>query len=203
MKFKSILDNIQNEGQLAINQIEADTKRQIDTINRAAEENAEKQRSRILTDGRARLNRETAIIEQQAAVKSLRIHADARQKLIDTALEESRQLFPAIRTRSDYSIILLKLIKEVIKSLTPSLLEGQRIIMYFDERDHSIVEKIMKEQHFDVETRFEITTAGGCTGETGDGKVSSQNTIESRFLRAGALLQKKLSLYFEDKVTSA
>ena len=101
MKFKSILDNIQNEGQLAINQIEADTKRQIDTINRAAEENAEKQRSRILTDGRARLNRETAIIEQQAAVKSLRIHADARQKLIDTALEESRQLFPAIRTRSD------------------------------------------------------------------------------------------------------
>jgi len=202
MKFKTILDNIQNEGQIAIQRIEADTKREIDEINRSAEGNAEKQRSRILADGRARLSRETAIIEQQAAVKSLQVHADARQKLIDAVLTETRKSFSSIRSRSDYPSILVKLIDEAIKSLSPSLLEGQRIIMHFDERDHLTIEKIMREQLSDLETRFDLKTDGGCYGETSDGKVSTYNTIESRFQRAVALLQQKLSLYFEDKVSS-
>jgi V/A-type H+-transporting ATPase subunit E len=202
MKFKTILDNIQNEGRSAIHRIEADTKRQIEEINRTTEESAEKQRSRILADGRARLSRETALIEQQAAVKSLQIHADARQKLIDSVLAETRQAFSDIRSRADYPRILFNLVEEVISSLSPSLINGQRIILHFDDCDQETIRDLMESHQFDVETRFDLKTDGGCFGETSDGKVTSNNTLDSRFQRASALLQQKLSLYFEEKVSS-
>ena len=202
MDLQAILDGIRAQGQQEIKRIEADAKKQVEEINQSAKINAEKQRKRIIADGRGRLNRETALIQQQAAVQSLKIHADARQKLIEVVLENTKKAFPAIRKRKDYPSILSKLVNEVIQSITPSLLEGQRIILHFDKRDKTTTEKIIKDKKYDVNTKYDLESAGGCTGETDDEMVTTLDTIESRFTRANDVLQQNLSIFFEEKISS-
>ncbi len=202
MDFQAILDGINAEGQQEIKRIEADAKKQAEEIRQTAEKNAEKQRKRIVSDGKARLNRESALIQQQAAVQSLKIHADARQKLIEAVLENTKEAFPDIRKRKEYPSILSQMVDEVIQSISPSLLEGQRIILHFDKRDKTIAEKIIKEKKYDVDTKFDLQSAGGCTGETDDEMVTTLDTIESRFTRANDILQQNLSIFFEEKISS-
>jgi vacuolar-type H+-ATPase subunit E/Vma4 len=202
MDFQAILDGIKAEGQQEIERIQADAKKQAGEINQTAKQNAEKQRKRILADGRTRLNRETALIQQQAAVQSLKIHADSRQHLIEATLENTKKAFPAIRKRKDYPAILSRMVNEVIQSVTPSLLEGQRIIIHFDKRDKTVAEKIIKENKYHIDTKFDLESAGGCTGETDDELVTTLDTIESRFSRANDVLQQNLSVFFEEKISS-
>lgn len=199
MDFLAILDGIKTEGQLQIQKINDEAENRIAEINRNAENTAGIQRKRILSDGRARLNRECALIDQQASVQCLKIHADARQSLIDIVLNHTQVSFQHIRERKDYTDILSSLIEEVIDSLLPSLLKNQTIILHFDNRDEMVIKKIIKNQKHSVELQFDIKTNGGCIGETGDGLVKVLNTIESRFERANSLIQQKLSVFFEEK----
>jgi vacuolar-type H+-ATPase subunit E/Vma4 len=201
MDFQAILDGIQAEGLQEIKRINADAKKQIEEINESAEKNAEKQRRRIIADGRARLNREVALIQQQAAVQSLKIHADARQKLIEEVLDNTKKTFPSIRKRKDYPTFLSQMVEEVIHSITPSLLEDQRITLHFDKRDKKIAEDIIKKQKYDVDVAYDLESAGGCTGETEDELVTTLDTIESRFDRADDILKQRLSVFFEEKIS--
>jgi len=202
MDFTAILDGIEAEGKQQIQKIENETSRILNDINRTAESLAGERRERILFDGRTRLNRERTLIEQQAAVHALKVHADARQKLIETALKNVQQSFESIRSRKDYEIFLSNTVDEVISSLTPSLIENQGIVLHFDPRDTRTVEKIMTHSNTPITIRFDIKTSGGCTGESDDGHVVTLNTIESRFAHAGQMIQQELSIFFEDKISS-
>jgi vacuolar-type H+-ATPase subunit E/Vma4 len=201
MDFTAILDGIEAEGQLQVQKIEKDAAKALNEINHAAENMAGERRDRILFDGRARLNRERALIEQQASVQTLKVHADARQKLIESALEKAQRSFDSIRRRKDYKQFLSNTVDEVIASLTPSLLENQGIVIHFDTRDKETAEKILAKTKSVVEIRFDITTSGGCTGESEDGQVITLNTIESRFNHASQMIHQELSVYFEEKIS--
>lgn len=202
MKLQAILDGIQAQGLLEIDRIQKEAQRQIDEINQAAEKNAGQQRLRILADGRARLNREIALINQQAAVRALQIHADARQKLIQEVLDAVRENLPSIRKRKDYKDILSRMIEDVMDSLSPSLLEGQSIILHFDPRDRDLVQALLQKRGQQTDILFDEESSGGCVGETSDALVITRNTIESRFERAHQILQQSLSVFFEEKVSS-
>jgi len=203
MEFQAILDGIEAEGQLQIGRIEEDAKRQIAQINQSAEKDGDKQKKRILSDGRARFNRECALIDQQASVQCLQIHADARQSLIEAVLKDTRDAFPALRERKDYPDFFSRMVDETIETLTPSLLEGQKIILRFDSRDKAMAERILKNKEYPVELKLDINSYGGCHGETGDGMVLTRNSIESRFEQARSYLQQKLSVFFEGKISSS
>lgn len=201
MKFQAILDGITSEGLLQIRNIENEAGKSIAEIEESARQAASVQRNRILADGRARLNRECALIEQQATVQALQIHADARQKLIDATLENIENRFSEIRGSHAYEDFLALTIIEVDASLKPSLLENQRMTLHFDAKDKTLAEKIIAEKGINTDARFDILCQGGCTGETGDGMVVTRNTIESRFERANTILQQTLSRFFEEKIT--
>lgn len=202
MDIQAILDGIESSGKQQIKQIEEDAKFQVSQINLKARQEAGEQENRILSDGRTRLNREQALIEQQAVVRSLQIRADARQVLIEEVLEKVKHNIGSIRERNDYPLILSQLIDETLKALQPSLLEGQRIIIHFDELDKTAVAELQKKVKLPMELKFDIQCSGGSLAETEDQLVSVQNTIESRFEHASAALQQKLSILFEGKSTS-
>lgn len=200
MEFKAILDGIEAEGRIQIQKIEKETAKALKEINQTAETIAGERRDRILFDGRTRLNRERALIEQQASVQALKVHADARQQLIEGTLEMVQEYFKSIRQRQDYEEFLSNTIDEVMSSLRPSLLENQGIVFHFDPRDKKAVDKIFSKTDPTVAIRYDITTAGGCTGESEDGQVVALNTIESRFTHASQTIQQELSVFFEEKI---
>ena len=131
MDLEAILEGIESAGKQQIQKIEADAKSQVNQINLKAREDASDQEKRILHDGRARLNREQALIEQQSVVRSLQIHADARQELIEAVLEKVRGNFGSLRKRTGYPKILAHLVDETLTALQPSLLDGQSIVIHF------------------------------------------------------------------------
>jgi vacuolar-type H+-ATPase subunit E/Vma4 len=200
--LQAILDGIESAGRQRIKAIETDAKFQVSQINLKARQEAGEQENRILSDGRARLNREQALIEQQAVVRSLQIRADARQVLIGEVLKKVKLNLGKVRERKDYPQILGQLVDETLKALQPSLLEGQRIIIHFDQLDKAAATELKKKANLPMELLFDIQCSGGCTAETDDELVSVKNTIESRFERASAALQQKLSIYFEGKSAS-
>jgi vacuolar-type H+-ATPase subunit E/Vma4 len=117
-------------------------------------------------------------------------------------LEKVQQYFESIRFRKDYQQFLSITIDEVTSSLRPSLLENQGIVCHFDPRDKDAVEKIFGESDPTITIRYDISTCGGCTGESEDGQVITRNTIESRFSHAGQMIQQELSVFFEEKIHS-
>lgn len=202
MGLQAILDGIESAGKQQIKQIEEDAKFQVSQINLKAQQEAGEQEKRILSDGRARLNREQALIEQQAVVRSLQIHADARQVLIEEVLEKVNHNLGRFRERKDYPLILNQLVGETLKALLPALLEGQSAIIHFDELDKAAAAECLKKVKLPLESKFDIQCSGGCVAETEDKLVSVKNTIESRFEHASAALQQKLSIFFEGKSAS-
>ncbi len=202
MDLQAILDGIESAAKHQIKQIEEDAKFQVSQINLKAREETGEQEKRILSDGRARLNREQALIEQQAVVRSLQIHADARQMLIEEVLQKVKHKTGSFRDRKDYPLILGRLVDETLKALHPSSLDGQPMIIHFDEKDKSAAAELLDKVEFPLVSKFDIQCSGGCVAETEDQLVTVKNTIESRFERASAALQQRLSIFFEGKNTS-
>lgn len=199
MDLQTILDGIEGACKQQIRQIDENASERIDQITLKARQEAGEQEKRIVFDGRARLNREQALIAQQAVVRSLQIHADARQVLIEEVLQAVRSKIDQIRGRKDYAGILAQLVNETIEGLQPSLMKGQQIVIHFDEHDKGTTKEILKKYTLPLEANYDIHCAGGCTAETEDKMVSVSNTLESRFEQASSVLQQKLSIFFEGK----
>jgi vacuolar-type H+-ATPase subunit E/Vma4 len=203
IEISTINDGIVEVGQNQIEQIEISAEKQIAGIRSKAEAEANIQKNRILKDGKARLNRTRAVIEQQSIMQSLQIHADARQELIDRVIAKAKDRITTARTKEKYSEILNTLVLDAIQALEPSLLEKQNIILHFDERDEAISKNILKTLKKNVTPKYDLSCDGGCIAESEDGLVSTLNTFESRFQRSLAMIQQILSVFFERKMSTS
>ena len=203
IEISTIIDGIVEAGQNQIEQIEVSAEKQITDIRSKAEAEAFFQKNRILKDGRARLKRMRAVIEQQSIMQSLQIHADARQELIDRVIADAKERIAEARLQGKYSEILNTLVLDAIQALEPSLLENQKIILRFDKQDEAISKKIIKTLEKNVILKYDLSCAGGCIAESEDGLVSTLNTFESRFQHSLAKIQQTLSVFFERKISTS
>ncbi len=202
MELEAILDGIRKAGKQQIALIEQDADRQASEIISKAQAEAEVQKKRILTDGKTRLNREQAMIEQQALIQALQVHADARQNLIEEVMAKVRERLPGMRKSRDYEKILPILVEEALSSIEPSTKKNQKIILHFDPQDKGIVEQIVKKYKEPLSIQYDIHCSGGCNAETEDGKVFAMNTLDSRFEHSLPFIKQKLSIFFERKSTA-
>ncbi len=202
MEFNAILDGIQKAGQQQIDQINREAERQTSQIIVKINKDAEFQKKRILDDGKAHLNREQAMIEQQAIIQSLQIHADARQDLIESVIKKASDGFANLRDSDSYGSILEAMINEAVNCIRPSLVNDQKIVLHFDPRDKALLKKILKKFDQAIDAQFDIECSGGCNAETEDGLVLALNTIESRYCHAEPYIKQNLSLFFERKFSS-
>ena len=203
MELEAILDGIRKAGRQQVALIEQEADRQASDILSKAQNDAETQKKRILADGKARLNREQALIEQQALIQALQIHADARQNLIEAVMGKVKERMPDVRKRGDYAEILEKLTAEALDFIEPSKLKGQRIILHFDARDRALAESIVKKYDQPIMVQFDLQCTGGCNAETEDGKVFTLNTLDSRLEHSLPSIKQKLSIFFERKCSSS
>lgn len=199
MELEAILDGIRKAGKQQIALIGQEADRQSSEIVSKAQSDAEIQERRILTDGKTRLNREQALIEQQALIQALQIHADARQNLIEEVMVKVQDRMPELRDSKHYAKILAKLVDEALKSIEPSTKKGQKIIVHIDPRDKGIAEKVTADFDKPVTVQYDIQCSGGCNAETEDGKVLAMNTLDSRLEHSLPYIKQKLSIFFESK----
>ena len=203
MELDAILDGIKKAGEQQIAQIEREAEQQSSQILGKVQSEAEGQKNRILSDGKTRLNREQALITQQAVIHALQIHADARQTLIEDVLVQVQDRFKELRKDKDYEKVLSNLVAETMQSITPSLLPDQQIVLHFDPRDKKIAERTIEGYEQPISIQYDIECSGGCNAETDDSKVYVLNTVESRFEHAEPYIRQNLSIFFERKYASS
>ena len=200
-EFRAILESISEVGRNQIEEIEAAANRKIGLIQSKAEAEANILRNHILSNQQIHLERSCAVIEQQAIMKALQLHADARQQLISKALDKARKQLSLIRGQAGYKKLLKKFVQDAIQAVEPSLLKKQKIILHFDKRDEASAQEIITEMNYQVIINYDIHCSGGCIAESEDLLVKSLNTIESRFQRSLPLIQQELSIFFEKNIS--
>ena len=203
IEIKSIIDGVFEAGQRQINMIEDEAEKKVGEIRSRAEAEANVQKHRILKDGQARLNRTSALIEQQAVMQALQLHAGARQRLIEIVLEKAKEKMSTVRNDKRYKNILKLLVLDAVNAIKPSLLDGQKVILHFNEQDKAIAKGLVKELDEQVIPMYDISCQGGCVAESEDELVRTLNTFESRFQHSLPLIQQTLSIFFERKISTS
>jgi vacuolar-type H+-ATPase subunit E/Vma4 len=198
MPLDAILNGIHQIAQQQIAEINKQAQLQLraDKVKTAAE--VEAIRNNALLEGKSRISKKQALLDQQTKLKSLQILANARQELIERVLNGLQVELKNFRVEPGYSLVLSELIDQAIDALKPSLLPEQKIQLLLDKRD---VEKIpvKQKENPSIQVVFDLDCFGGCVAQSEDGKVRVLNTLEDRFSRALPLLQTQLSIYFDQK----
>jgi len=203
MELDVILDGIRKKEHQEIKRIESEAENQISQIQKKTIQEADIQKNRILSDGRIKLNRDKALIAQQAEMQALKTHADARQVLIENVLNKVKDRFCEIRARKDYPRILENLIDETVRAILPSLFEDGRIFLHLDKKDLEIAKRIIRNFDKSIELVDDLRINGGCIAETDDQMVTVKNTLDSRFFHAEDKIWQDLSLFFEEKASAS
>jgi len=203
IEIQAIIDGIFEAGQQQISEIEGAAEKKVDEIRSKAEAEANVLKKRILKDGQARLNRASALIEQQAVMQALQLHAGVRQGLIENVLEKVKEKMSTVRNDKRYKKILEMLAVDAANAIKPSLLDGQKVILHFNEQDKAIAKSFVKELGEQVIPKYDISCQGGCIAESEDGLVRTLNTFESRFQHSLPLIQQTLSIFFERRIPTS
>ena len=203
IEIKAIIDGVFEAGQQQIITIEDEAEKKITEIRSRAEAEANVQKNRILKDGQTRLNRTSALIEQQAVMQALQLHAGARQRLIEVVIEKAKEKMSTVRNDERYKKILELLVLDAVNAIKPSLLNGQKVILHFNKQDKAITKSFVKELDEQVIPVYDISCQGGCVAESEDGLVRTLNTFGSRFQHSLPLIQQTLSIFFERKISTS
>ena len=201
MEFESILDGIEKIADTQIAEIKQQTDQRIKDIQASYKKEAEEIRSNLEQEGHVRLNREAALIKQQAEMQYLQTISDARQKLIQATLDQVKDKLEKTRdSKEDYKKLLSFLIEEAIDDLQPSLGNDHTIILSCSSKDKDLVKGFKADPVYTIQFNFDLDCWGGCNASSADGKVCVYNTLNDRYQRAVPILQQKLSLFFNEKM---
>ena len=202
MDLEKILEQIKTETEREVQAILADGQKQVEDLLQKAKDEVEGTRQRILQDAKYRQQRESALIMRQGIMQTLRLQAEARQKLIDAAMQEASEKLEKLYAREDYASILNRFAREALMDLEPSLLPGQKVILRFDPKDERVpIEKFGLDGHM-CEHRYDLKTTGGCIAQSEDGKVIVYNTIEARTKNGLNLLRQQMWQMFERRMNA-
>lgn len=201
MDLDQILKQIKAETEQEVQKILAEGQEQVDALLQKARDEVEGSRQRILNDGKYRQQREMAIIMRQGVMESLRLQAEAHQKLIDAAMQEASEKLDKLYSMEGYAVILEKFAGEALAELSPSLLPGQKAILRFDPKDKRVpLPKFEIEGHV-CECVYDLKTKGGCIAQSEDGKVVVNNTIEARIKNGLPKLRQQMWQLYERHIT--
>jgi len=202
MEFDTILDGILSIAEKQIAEIKQQADQRIKDIGTSYTKEAEQIRANLEQEGRIRLNREAALIKQQAEMQYLQNVSDARQTLIKKTLDETKGKLEVVRNaKKEYQSLLISLTDEAVKDLFPSLGKEKIIVLSFDPIDKELVEgyRYKGDPSVKLQFKFDLECWGGCDASSIDGKVCVYNTLNDRFQRAQPILQQRLSLFFDER----
>jgi len=142
--------------------------------------------------------KERARILHRARLESMRIVGQARQGLIDAALEQTRAVLAGLRGERLYADVLCRLLEEAVAELHSTLGDAGRVHLEVDPRDQELLESMLRHMVLDVSVSYKLDTWGGLNAQSEDGRVTVNDHLEARLERALPYLQRYLAAWFED-----
>ena len=199
MSLEAILAEIEASGEAELARIRAETEACARQILAEAERVASARREEARRAALLPVYSERARQLHHARLEALRAVGDVRDRVVETALAETRRRLAALRADPDYPLILRRLTEEAIRVLgdeavvtggSPSWLEA-------DPRDETLLRRILHDLGLDLLVRPSLDGWGGLVARSGDGKIVAINTLEARLERATSFLRRDLAAFFE------
>lgn len=198
MSLEAILEAIRSAGQAQVDEIEAQAAIQAGKIFDKANQEAQQLREQACVSEVVPAIRERSRILQRARLEALRLQGDAREQLVETALEEARKRLESFREESSYARVLGSLVKQAIEELERSADDCAGVSLDADPRDQKLMEGILSATGQTRLVQYELSCWGGVIARSCDGKVVVINTLEARLQRAMPYLRRCLGAFFEE-----
>jgi V/A-type H+-transporting ATPase subunit E len=172
MGFAELLEAIEVKGKEEMEKIisrsEKTAKRLIDEAECKAKEIAQS----ILQEEDPELEVAKTRILGESELRKKRALAQMKNQIVQEVFDRAHETFSRIREQSDYESILQKLGEET--------LSDEDLVVYVDERDVPLMQKVLASGRPRVEVRSSGNCLGGLVVEIKNGSVSTHNTIETR-----------------------
>lgn len=178
---QAIIEQAEHEAEALLEQERSKSEQAARSIEVRLVRRAQEQRSR-------RLNR--------ARVEALEIIGQARQALIQQALERVSQQLEQVRAH-EYSDVLARLLDETLQALEDS---PGPLTLRADPRDRSLLVELLDEREIELQVEYDLECLGGVAASTAEARISVTNTLESRLERARRALESILGSVFKEQV---
>jgi vacuolar-type H+-ATPase subunit E/Vma4 len=143
--------------------------------------------------------REQARITHRARLNALRQLGEAREALIDTALDQTRGRLSGLRADEIYPTVYRHLVEEALSALNVSAGNSPKVFLQVDPRDQKLLEAHLKQLEWEVPVNYDLECWGGVIAKSEDHRVIVINTLEARLDKAAAYLRRYLAALFEEE----
>lgn len=199
MSLSAILEVIYLSGESQVQDIEKLASDQANELLVNARLEAQKIEEDVCSKELIPAYRERARIFHQARSESLRIVGDAREALVDKALDRARGHLSGIRSDPLYPMVMCRLIQETLAELEGTLEAIELSILEADPRDRELVEQFLGDMRLNLSVEYRLNCWGGLITKSSDGRVVIINTLEARFNQAAPYLRSYLAALFENQ----
>jgi vacuolar-type H+-ATPase subunit E/Vma4 len=199
MSLLAILDAIRAEGDNQVREIESRALIQCSEILASARLESEQTEADARARAIAPAYKERARIIQKARLDALQIIGNAREELVDTALDQIHGRLTSMRTDTAYPKVLQKLLQEALTELEGSSIEIDNVKLEADPRDQVLLEDILQDLKLDLSVGYAMDCWGGVVAKSEDGCIVIINTLEARLERATPYLRRYLAALFESE----
>lgn len=187
MGLDRLLAALEDDALEEIARLEAETRREIETILACAEEDARALEERLVREAEASAAAEAELRLRRARLEADRVRRETRGAAFDDILAVVRERLAAARDAPDYPRVLSALVGEALLALPAGR------TLRTDPRDEAVAgEALRLLGRRDVEVAASPPTWGGVELATDDGRTLV-NTLEERFANAEPLLRLRLA----------
>ncbi len=187
MALKDIFDTLNNEGEKERDRILKAARQEAGKMIRLAEEDAEKVKENELHRASLSLKGETARIINQAKLFKKEEAIKAKEQFIDESFENARLKTADLRQTKDYERIFESLAREALERV-----DGH-VVASVDKRDEVLAKRIFAKLSDGIEIRADISCSGGVSIGAADGRITYDNTIDSRLEKARTVLKSRVA----------
>ena len=202
MSLHAILQTIRDSGDARVREIESRAYAQAREIMMNARLEAENIRERSRAEIMEPAIRERARLIQRARLEALQTVGEAREMLVDAALNQCRGRLAGVRGEVAYPEVLRQLLQEMLIELERSQIAPSSVspaCLEADSRDQKILEKLLDDLGLNLQVGYDLECWGGLIAKSEDGCIAVINTLEARLERATPYLRRFLAALFEDQ----
>lgn len=198
MSLQTILERIRATGQIQVQEIQAQSEREVQACMNEAQFESERLFQAAYTLALEPEAGERAHALNQARFESMCTIGKARESLIDEVLSEATQQLEDIRDcPEEYAPALRKILLEILPGQDGMRSLDDRMILEADPRDQILLERILEENGLAMRVEYVLHCWGGLIARSPDGTIRIINTLESRMERVLPFLRQRLITWFD------
>lgn len=199
MSLEAILAAIETAGAAQLAQVQSGLEAQLQQIEAEATAGEAARRAAASGAAQAPIGEERAQLLHAARLESLSLAGQARQRLVEAALGETRQRLAELRQQPGYARLLRHLIDDALAALGLEELAAAPPIILVDARDEALAQASLGANGTAPRAVLEasLDSWGGVIVRSGDGRIAIDNRLEARLERATPYLRRTLAAVFE------